>query len=472
MKKLLFALFFIPLFGITQTEDWHPFPEGQTAFFAIIPDASSDIKYSNIKTLRIDSIRNLSGDDYYYNMRSPVRIEFDGEYSYYDPYSSWIGKYIKLYPSKCYFADFLGNEYGIEFLRNEESPYLCCEFEGIGYLYAHTSNIEYAEILDGVMDSVKYISFQLYEDYMQNPVYHFIQEKQIILSKNNGIIQTFDFGNMEGLQDDIEEKNLIGIEKGEDSWGFKWNFDEMVITYEIGSEFQIQQFDYEQYYLSHKELSDDKVVYTYQKCNNAQNPTIEEIFKVFRFGKYPGQSLFSGGRGMISYSLYKDEVYGRKTYGVRYYNYMEEDYFQNQYVWKKEFVVTMNGIIPPYKQANEIGEFTFRNHFENPPFEMIYYKTNSEEWGQPYNFMCGVGINEYLNSDYAPSPNPTTGIIHLSIEKIEEVKIFNTNGQLIKIVNEIEGGVLDLIELENGVYIIELTTQNQQINRQKVIINK
>lgn len=464
----------IPLLSFSQIEgDWFPFPEGQTAFFAIIPDASSDIKYSDIKTLRIDSIKNLSGDNYYYNMRSPVRIDFDGEYSYYDPYSSWIGKYMKVYPSTCYFADMNGNEYQIDFLRSDDSRYLSCEIEDVGYLFAYTSNIEYVEVFEGTMDSVKYISFELYEDWLENPIYHSIIEKQLILSKNYGIVQTFDFGNMEALEEEIDEKKLIGIEKGENTFGFNWDFDEMVSAYEVGSEFQIQQYDYRQYYLLNKELSNDKVVYTYQKCTNAANPEIEEMIKVFHLGKYPGQSLVDVGRGKINYSLYKDEVYGRRTYGVRYFNNMVEDYYQNQYVWKEEYIISNNAIIPPYKQANEIGEFTFRNHFENPPFEMIYYRNSSEEWGEPYNFMCNVGIENNTISELSIDPNPSNGLFYLnSSEKIEELKVYHLNGQIVWKSNELIKTQIDLSILNNGLYLVELKTQNQEIRYQKVLIHK
>ena len=70
-------------------------------------------------------------------------------------------------------------------------------------------------------------------------------------------------------------------------------------------------------------------------------------------------------------------------------------------------------------------------------------------------------------------PNPTTGIINFSglDAKINRIKIYDIAGKLIKSQTDFSNNKLDLSLFQNGIYIIQIYT-DQRILNEKIIIQK
>jgi hypothetical protein len=97
--------------------------------------------------------------------------------------------------------------------------------------------------------------------------------------------------------------------------------------------------------------------------------------------------------------------------------------------------------------------------------------------GNPYEFDCDDNIvGQNLNdskTNFTFSPNPSNGIFNIhSSKKIEEVKVYNINGQIVWQVDELNKTQIDLSILPEGLYLLELETNNQELIHQKVIIKK
>ena len=63
-------------------------------------------------------------------------------------------------------------------------------------------------------------------------------------------------------------------------------------------------------------------------------------------------------------------------------------------------------------------------------------------------------------------PNPTSRLLYIEVEnQIEEIKLFNLNGNLVKATNELE---IDLMDLSDGIYILQIAIGNGKIIRKKI----
>ncbi|WP_157609255.1 T9SS type A sorting domain-containing protein [Psychroflexus torquis] len=73
-------------------------------------------------------------------------------------------------------------------------------------------------------------------------------------------------------------------------------------------------------------------------------------------------------------------------------------------------------------------------------------------------------------------PNPTTGLINIDLkeagEALENIKIFSTDGKLVKQINIINNSTeqIDVSDLSRGFYLVELQTANS-IYVEKLILN-
>lgn len=476
MKKLIVLFLLIPIVSFSQSGDWHPFPEGQTSYFADIPkDSTSEFKYKYINALRIDSIVLLANKYYYFNMRSPVKIGEEEEFNYYDPYSSWIGKFMNFSFDRVYFSDISGKNYSVNLSKTDDYPHYSASISDTSILLVTLDSISYGSIFDGLMDSLKYFSFHYHRNW-DTPLEHKINGMQMVFSKNYGLVKTFAFGSMHSI-DEIREKSIIGLVKNDEAYGFQWDIDSITTSYQIGDEYQIFQdadsWRYYQYYLIDKQYEENTINYVYQRCIDKNNPSFDTVHQNIQINLMPGQSIFRENIGFFQAHMYKDEIFGRRTYMLRYYDDVAETYFLNQFVWRWEWPVSNSMIYPPYYHINSTGKYLYWTNYEEDYHELIYYSNAFETWGEPHMFSCNVGIEELQNQNLLISPNPSNGFFNItSSEQIEEVKVFNLNGQIVWQANELDEESIDLSALENGIYLFHLKTKSQEILYQKVVIGR
>ena len=78
-----------------------------------------------------------------------------------------------------------------------------------------------------------------------------------------------------------------------------------------------------------------------------------------------------------------------------------------------------------------------------------------------------------LNRNLIIIPNPTNGLLEFENDdkRINQVNVYDNLGRLVKKFDSIYNKKLDLIDLENGIYLIELNTEKSKIVR-KIILKK
>ena len=89
------------------------------------------------------------------------------------------------------------------------------------------------------------------------------------------------------------------------------------------------------------------------------------------------------------------------------------------------------------------------------------------------NLVKIIDLNTLSNSDFAkgPSfkiyPNPTNDFIHIQgieNQRISQAKIFDVNGRLVSISQNLQDNKLDVSQLFSGVYILKIETENGEAN--------
>lgn len=83
-----------------------------------------------------------------------------------------------------------------------------------------------------------------------------------------------------------------------------------------------------------------------------------------------------------------------------------------------------------------------------------------------------TSLPEIVAGDLNIYPNPTSGIIHIGLQKYHSLKVFNTLGQVV-IEKKPQFGqeTIDLSSLQNGCYMISIVNQNEKYSA-KVLVRK
>ncbi len=108
---------------------------------------------------------------------------------------------------------------------------------------------------------------------------------------------------------------------------------------------------------------------------------------------------------------------------------------------------------------------------------IYYYRIKARSTKQSLYKYSNV-ISQTVNSESIQSltihPNPAQDIIYFrSIDKIVSLNIFSQKGEKVKSIDsqKLSKGKLDVSQLENGVYLIQIKTEDQNLSR-KLIINR
>ena len=84
-----------------------------------------------------------------------------------------------------------------------------------------------------------------------------------------------------------------------------------------------------------------------------------------------------------------------------------------------------------------------------------------------------VSVEEMTNETYQVYPNPVKDILTIEGENLEQVSVFNTMGQLLKTV-KCNGNVVNVnvSDLQNGMYIVNVIDNNGEVSSKKVSVLK
>ena len=83
----------------------------------------------------------------------------------------------------------------------------------------------------------------------------------------------------------------------------------------------------------------------------------------------------------------------------------------------------------------------------------------------------GEDVEEILSNTYNIYPNPTTGMVTVEGDNIDFVAVYNSVGQLVKVVKT-QASVVDMSAYENGVYFFNVVDNAGQSSVQRVVVAK
>ena len=449
------------MFLAAQEGDWFPVPSDQVSYFN-----------QGVHTMKIDSIVENDTTQVYYNIRTPEYIGGDEDYAYLDPYSSWMGKYIIANEDFINFKTSTNLQFKIVHKSQTAEPWRFAEHENT-YIEAFVGGLDEIEIVEGLTDSVKYIYLQKFDE-GGNLIVEF--EDTIVLSKNYGFVKVFPFIAYPNNQ--LPIRGLIGLEYENNKYGYEYKLTEHFSSYQTGYQLHFETLSKSIYpfksRIIDKHIGEYYIDYDMEYCY--ENGDLVNQTKRFYPTLYPGQSiLFDSNedpKGFYRVFGTSSNWNGYDEVLLQFYNYYFYGEYNGVFVWMDEIGDGSNCISPPIYRVNNL----FWAEYESCPdydFIIQYVYTGDFEYGEPYTFECEVGNEELHNSKLSISPNPSNGIFKISSsQKIEELKVYNINGQIVWQVKELKETQIDLSNLSDGLYLLETKTENQELIHQKVVIKK
>ena len=79
-------------------------------------------------------------------------------------------------------------------------------------------------------------------------------------------------------------------------------------------------------------------------------------------------------------------------------------------------------------------------------------------------------VNEFSNSEFKLYPNPSNGLINLSVNSAENLKITTLLGKVVFEKPQLEGKTIDVQHLPSGVYYCSYTSNNTLYSEKILLI--
>lgn len=388
MKKVFLFLALIPFTLFSQEGEWFPLPSDQISYFT----HGNDNANGTIMPYRIDSIVNTNSGDYYYNIRTPE--VYDDEYNdayLHDPYASWLGSKSLINNNEAWFYNKYQEAIFFPFSKDLDQVWRMYDYSDGTYIEAWFSLEDHIEIVEGLFDDVKYLNFQMYAA-DGSPLESQLNNDTLVLSKNYGFVRTFRWYNFP-MQIQYQKFGLQGIEIDHQTYGFEWDYDETITSYQIGDIIHLQH-DYigevMDEYLS-KKLMSNYVEYDIKRTTaNYQSMEVNKVR--FDLGNLPSQSLFNSEGDFIGFKQVKtisQEWNGRKVFKIKdYYDFQIVEY-EGSIFYLREPYISNSGY--PTNVCHNVHYYAERANGDGELFRVVYFKNKDEELGNKIN----LDINKY-----------------------------------------------------------------------------
>lgn len=481
--KLIILLSLINL-SFMMAQDYQTVKSDRIAYF--------NNQYGNVKCIRIDSV-NYQNDSILFPFSNIQQIDYDC----FTPYgASWIGDKLIIQ----------NNGYNIFF--NKELDTIKIKTNALlneswtAYELADSTRI-IATVLKydtlgfiGQLDSAKTIGFQVYDKTM-TPISNKLNNMSVILSKNFGLVKTFNFNLFpdyetdHSLYEQLEEYDLIGLSKPQIGiQNLTW-FD--VHDFQIGDEIHVlyqsgrwaEGYDYAQSkktifkYLERTDYA-DSIIYRLELKRSIQktwpdssafeyfHDTINSVIKPNAlFEKLPGEPIISEYEA-YSYSMTNGTNLSKtepSDHGKFYHSFDS--------CWS---YIDVYGCFPSYNYIKGLGGPYYQcitaSVFGNVKNELVYYKKGQVTWGTP------LIITEISNNNYEVNielfPNPAKENIWIKTQTSNlpfTFELIDLNGQTLMI-KEIKDGLssVNVDKLPSGIYLYRLRNKNGTTKFGKLII--
>lgn len=343
------------------------------------------------------------------------------------------------------------------------------------YIEAKVINIDTLTTFNGI-DSVNYIELNM-KNASNNITNDIINGTTIILSKNYGIISIPD---LKKINSTIINHLLTG-------YGYSPLTNRTVYDFEVNDEFHYFIEDHlsnEYIYNETRKVisknfssNNDTVYYSFERkryyaynppiqlfLNDTINKTITNLDSLISNSQFNSCNCDHFMSTNNSYTAYNNR-FVTKTYCLPVEQYSDSIYIYN--IPSKSNKNTMFEETASMKYILGCGELVhYSAYYESstpyahPKEELIYYSKGQEEWGAPIITEAEV-LHNYDN--VIISPNPFLNVFNISNNsKINEVKIYNTIGELIFYKTNVNSKEIS-INLENknsGIYIVSVISKN------------
>lgn len=498
MKKLVPLLIIILLSISSFSQNFRCINSNTTHYFE---DAESAIK-----AIRIDSVVIEGENQTYYIYPTFARTDEWNCYTQYGP--SWIGrKMTEVINGDNVFYNMEDEPITINTLSDLGDEWICYEFASGDYITASLSEIQSMEFL-GITDMVKKITFQA-KDANGSSISHAVNNMFLLLSENHGLIRTVNFRVFPDLYDDVwyeecHQYELRGIEGNEA--GIQNLTKEGVFNFSVGDEYHTERYLGNWYMQSvNKEL----MAYTIlMKQTSTENDTL--FYQVSRCGK---KATLENNE--LQFYEYNDTI--NVTYALNLYRFIdtlskavivEENGSNHEYYYniqhklnttEKALKWHWNGFYSEYPHdciqiiitdSKDLGlAYNYFIEGLGGPYwdydfywedyhKVLYYKTATEEWGEPLNcdsLMVNIEKPFIENQKVFFAPNPMTEKSTIKFKNINSVKctltIFNLYGEPVKIITHSNSEMI--IKKESfaaGMYLYSLIIGNRVKHSGKLIV--
>ena len=445
----------------------------------------------DIKALRIDSVK-YDVDSIFYPLKN-IDV-FD--YIYYSPkMPSWIGDKIVICKNGMnLFFNNINDTIKISTNAKLSESWIAYAKDQIS-ITATVSKLDTLSFM-GIKDSVKTISFQMYEN--ANPVINDINSKTIRLSKNFGLITTLNFKYFPDIETStdvehnyLQELNLVGItnpELGLQNLTWKEVFD-----FEVGDEYHFFYYSHHFEPLNnstdsiftakkyiYKELKDDSIIYKYERKKysiliRGQVTTKEFIHDTIllkvvnhpQFDQLPGES-FLDGNSLDCYVMQNETLLSKH----RLYNGLLTKFSDTTWIFP-----LYDGCYYGSYYLKGMGSLSYPCIYFDDKIEddLVYYKKGNLEWGTPIDFDKIVTNKPEIirKTDLTIYPNPATNSFRISsIKELPLIcELVDLSGKVIVKTN-IENSEFTYLNKKNlkGVYFYRLISSKGVIKTGKLVL--
>jgi len=462
----------------------------------------------NISSFRLDSVKAapLNPLDSVYWSFHTIRKILDDQNCYDTDFGSILGNHIYRKVNGTFvFFNRWGDSIFLKTNANLLQSWKFCSLLHSAYILATVSEI-IGDSVCGMPDVIKVITFQAKDSTNQN-IDHVFNNKQIVLSKNYGLIRIYD---MVKFPSDTTSYTLEG--KSSPPIGLQDFSIQEAFNYDVGDEFHYDKFDGCSLYVRDEKsiriilsknvsVTGDTIVYTSGRCMqrfdgppgsyvNFHDTITDSIFlhkNIFNlsFNKQPHE--FVPGQYGKSHEFYKNGESFNSRSKKRFY----QDYYQfspslNCWVFHCSY--------PAYDYSKGLGQtYYFYQYLFYSEFyiyvvtnkeELVYYRKGTETWGTPLAPDCEtlVGIKESPSLTESPgitiSPNPVHTHAEFKVNGLRpgetaEIILYDFLGRKI-FRDQMESNpyVLKRDGIPNGLYIVKITGKSGLLNiTDKVLFN-
>ncbi|MBE6338300.1 MAG: T9SS type A sorting domain-containing protein [Lentimicrobiaceae bacterium] len=153
--------------------------------------------------------------------------------------------------------------------------------------------------------------------------------------------------------------------------------------------------------------------------------------------------------------------------------------FTDNNVVKEEYILPEEGcyrVIFKNSAGNGVGENSFWGIIDGKKKTVVSGKDGENEFTYQYVVELAygsVGVEDVVAENVEIYPNPAKSVLNVNAANLNKVTVFNSIGQVVYVANaNSDEHVINVESWSNGLYYINLETNDGVISSQKVIVNK